>query len=79
VEATGGLDAKGLTDAVRREFARADPDRKFVVGVHVAQGIEWGRVVTAIDAIATAGIVKVVFVDLPAPDAATRQAKPLPR
>lgn len=79
VGAARGGEAGQLCALVQREAALADRERKFVVAMHVAPGVSWDRVVAAVNEVNRAGVQKIDFHDLPAPDALARKAIPLPR
>jgi len=78
---TGGLDLETVEKLAREEHerARAGDSASFVAAVHIAPGVEWGRVIAAINVLARAGFGKIDFHGLPAPDEATRRLSPLPR
>jgi biopolymer transport protein ExbD len=78
---TGGVDLETIGKLAREEYerARADDSASMVAAVHVARGVEWGRVIAAVNVLTRAGFEKIDFHGLPPPDEATRRLSPLPR
>lgn len=79
--ATRGLDVGGLRGPLHEAVQRVGkiPFRKMIAAIHVPPDVAWERIVTAINELERAGCEKVDLHGLPPPDAATRQATPLPR